>query len=149
MSLLVDKAPLPDQPMLSWLGAFYENSKNPISLLVYFSLGIIMLGSMYRPYRPVVILILYLVIGRLSMSELEDRRLTRSSRSQDEQLVQLGPRNRALTQDSNVTADIDPTMYGSSNGYEPNGISNDDRASGTIVTANDLRALSEASDSSL
>ena len=27
MSLLVDKAPLPDQLMLSWLGAFYKNLK--------------------------------------------------------------------------------------------------------------------------
>ena len=34
MSLLVDKAPLPDQPVLSWLGAFYENLENPISILV-------------------------------------------------------------------------------------------------------------------
>ena len=149
MSLLVDKAPLPGQPMLSWLGAFYENSKNPISNLVYFSLGIIMLGSMCRPHRPAVILILYFVIGRLSMSELEDRRLTRSSRSQDEQLVQLGPRNQALTQDSNVTADIDPTMRGSSSGDAPNSISNDDRTSGTIMAVNDLRTQSEASDSSL
>ena len=97
----------------------------------------------------VFVLILYLVIGRLIMSELGDRRLTRSLRNQDQQLVQLGPQNRALTQDSNVTADIDPTMYESSNGDGPNGISNDERASGTIVAANDLRAQSETSDSSL
>ena len=82
------------------------------------------------------------------MSGLEDRRLTRSSRSQDQQLVQLGPRNRALTQDSNVMADLDPTMYGSLNGDEPNGASNEERASGTIVAAN-TRAQSEACDSSL
>ena len=126
MILLVDKTPLPGRPVLSWLEAFYKNLKNPISNLVYFSLGILMLGSMCRPSRPVFILILYLVVGRLSMSGLEDRRLTRSLRGQDEPLVQLGPGNRALTQDSNVTADIDPTMRGSSNGDAPNSILNND-----------------------
>ena len=118
MSLLVDKAPLPDQPVLSWLGAFYENLENPISTLVYFPLGIMMLGSMCWPQRPAYILILYLVVSCFIRLGSEDMRLNLSYRSHDQQLVQLGPGNRALTQDSNVTADPGPTMYGSLTSYE-------------------------------